>query len=72
MSLAVESDRLLQEIRDLRARQQRAFQRDLADIDRAYELQVEHVHQAAQRARIVHICVWTLTLLALIATLMAT
>jgi hypothetical protein len=71
MDLAVESDRLIQEIRDLRARQQRVFLADLADIDRDYEQQLRRIDHAARRARLVHVCVWTLTALLLAATLIS-
>ena len=71
MDLAVESDRLLQEIRELRARQRRAFLEDLADIDRDYEQQLRRIDQAARRERIILVCVGTLTAMLLAAMLIA-
>jgi hypothetical protein len=49
MSLAVEFDALLQEIRDLRDRRQLALQHDLAEIDRAYEQDLHRLREAARK-----------------------
>jgi hypothetical protein len=53
MSLAVEFDALLQEIRDLRASRQLALQHDLAEIDRAYEQDLNRLREAARKHTLV-------------------
>lgn len=63
MSLADEFDALLEEIRDMRNRRQLAFERDLAEIDRAYEQDLHRLEVAARRH--------TLALIAVGSTLVA-
>ena len=49
MSLATDFDVLFQEIRDLRARQRSACERDLAEIDREYERDLRLLRRARIR-----------------------
>ena len=60
--LAAESEKLLREIRELRSRRQRQLDDDLAEIDRAYEQQLGHMHRAGRREQIVGACAWVTTL----------
>jgi hypothetical protein len=56
--LAVESDRVLREIRELRDRRRQALDADLAEIDRAYEQQLGRARQASRRGRVLTACLW--------------
>lgn len=49
MSLAAEFDALLEEIRDMRETRQLAYERDLAEIDRAYEQDLHRVEETATK-----------------------
>jgi hypothetical protein len=62
MSLAIESAQLLREIRELRDRQKRQLDFDLAEIDRAYEQQLGRVRQATRRGQVLNACVWAATI----------
>jgi hypothetical protein len=68
--LAVESDRVLREIRELRDRRRQALDADLAEIDRAYEQQLGRARQASRRGRIVNACLWAVALAAVLAMLL--
>jgi hypothetical protein len=68
--LAAESEKLLREIRELRDRRRRAFDDDLAEIDRAYELQLGLMHRAIRRGQIVGDCVMWTTIIAILTTLL--
>jgi hypothetical protein len=71
MLLAAESEKLLREIRELRSRRQRQLDDDLAEIDRAYEQQLGHVHRATRRGQIVGACAWATTIAIAAALLLA-
>jgi hypothetical protein len=58
MSLALESEKLLREIRDLRDQQRRQFDLDLAEIDHAYELQVGRIKRSARSAWLATAALW--------------